>query len=139
MKSLQSNSKIVIHNPPSIPYKDSAFGYEPLDQDCRLLINVGNTFKKNYHSQINQSPGPGAYEIAQSYLKNAKVLNYNQDTSKRSEITGSNKVNSRLGPGTYNVLTTDRSSKSQVNCQSQYLSQRNLPLIHNLNKVAYNP
>lgn len=70
MTSLRPSNQIIIQrNPPSIPYKDSAFGYEPLDSDCKMLINVGNTFRQNHSSQIDQSPGPGAYEIAKSYVK----------------------------------------------------------------------
>lgn len=60
---------MIQRNPPSIPYRDSAFGYEPLDRDCKMLINVGNTYRQYNKSQINNSPGPGAYEIAKSYIK----------------------------------------------------------------------
>jgi len=42
--SLQ-NKLVIQSNPPSIPYKDSAFGYEPIDESGKLLINVGNSFK----------------------------------------------------------------------------------------------
>jgi hypothetical protein len=66
---LQQNKLVIQANPPSIPYKDSAFGYEPLDNSGRLLVNVGNSFKETYKDQYNSTPGPGTYETAMSYIK----------------------------------------------------------------------
>jgi hypothetical protein len=49
MGDLYPRNKLVIQqNAPSIPFKDSAFGYEPIDSQGRLLINVGTSFKQSY-------------------------------------------------------------------------------------------
>lgn len=41
-----SRKRLVIQqSAPSIPYKDSTYGYEPIDDSGQLLINVGNSFK----------------------------------------------------------------------------------------------
>ena len=48
-----ANKLFVQQNAPSIPYKDSAFGYEPIDDTGKLLINVGNSFKATYQDQFD--------------------------------------------------------------------------------------
>lgn len=101
----QNRGKLVIQqNAPSIPYKDSTFGYEPLDESGKFLINVGNSFKESYQQQHNSTPGPGAYEIAQSYLTQKKnqsrVLRYDKDNSKRSQPERK-ALQPRVGPGSY--------------------------------------
>jgi hypothetical protein len=46
MGEVKLKRKIVVQqNPPSIPYRDSAYGYEPMDKEGKLLINVGNTYR----------------------------------------------------------------------------------------------
>ena len=50
----RSPNKLVIQqNAPSIPYKDSTFGYEPLDESGKFLINVGNSFKESYQKEFD--------------------------------------------------------------------------------------
>ena len=59
---------VIQQNAPSIPYKDSSYGYEPLDESGSLLINVGNSFKKSFKNILDSTPGPGAYDIAKSFM-----------------------------------------------------------------------
>ena len=57
---VMGGSSIVIQrHAPSIPYKDSSYGYEPIETNTNLLIDVGNSFKKTYKKQFEQTPGPG--------------------------------------------------------------------------------
>lgn len=37
---------------PSIPYRDSTYGYEPIDEQGKLLVNIGESFKHSLnHTQ----------------------------------------------------------------------------------------
>ena len=85
-----SRKKLVIQqSAPSIPYKDSTYGYEPIDESGQLLINVGNSFKQTYPERFEASPGPGAYEIDNGYLQRKNkdpTVRFDRDTSKRSII-----------------------------------------------------
>lgn len=100
-----SRKKLVIQqSAPSIPYKDSTYGYEPIDESGQLLINVGNSFKHTYPERFDSSPGPGAYDIGNDYLKRKNkdpTVPFNRDQSKRSNIQ--NKSAAAVGPGSYNL------------------------------------
>ena len=101
-KNVHQNKLVIQQNPPSIPYKDSSYGYEPIDDTGQLLINVGNSFKQTYKKQYDATPGPGAYDLAKKYLSNnkSKVLSYKRDSTKRSNAANSQS----LGPAHYNLL-----------------------------------
>jgi hypothetical protein len=74
------NNLVIQRNAPSIPYKDSAYGYEPLDEAGRMLINVGDSFRKVYKQNEKLTPGPGAYELAKMYpRKRSYVQSYERD------------------------------------------------------------
>lgn len=105
--ALPKDKLFIQNHAPSIPYKDSAFGYEPLDLNSKYLVNVGNSFKQTFKEYFDQTPGPGAYEIAQMHLKgqkNSKVLSYQRDASRRSDQV----TYSKVGPGTYNTENKGR-------------------------------
>lgn len=101
-----SRKRLVIQqSAPSIPYKDSTYGYEPIDDSGQLLINVGNSFKQTYPEKFDSSPGPGAYEVANEYLKHKNknpTVRFDRDTSKRSELQRPGPA-SFVGPGSYNA------------------------------------
>ena len=43
---LKPQNKLVVHQQaPSIPYKDSSYGYEMIDRGGKHLINVGSSYK----------------------------------------------------------------------------------------------
>jgi hypothetical protein len=74
------NNLVIQRNAPSIPYKDSAYGYEPLDEAGKMLINVGDSFRKVYKQNEKLTPGPGAYELAKIYpRKGSYVQSYERD------------------------------------------------------------
>lgn len=101
-----SRKKLVIQqSAPSIPYKDSTYGYEPIDESGQLLINVGNSFKHTYPEKFDSSPGPGAYEIANDYLKRKNkdpTVRFDKDSSRRSNLEITNTATA-VGPGSYNL------------------------------------
>lgn len=49
---------VVQKTAPSIPFRDSSYGYTPIDEDGRLLMNIGDTLKKKKY----EVPGPGSYK-----------------------------------------------------------------------------
>ena len=101
-----SRKKLVIQqSAPSIPYKDSTYGYEPIDESGQLLVNVGNSFKHTYPEKFDSSPGPGAYEIASDLLKHKNkdpTVRFDKDASRRSNIQPV-KMATVVGPGSYNL------------------------------------
>lgn len=99
------NKLVIAQGAPSIPYRDTSHGYEPIDQSGKHLISVGGSFKHNYLKYYDKTPGPGAYDIAKDYLKHknsVKLISYNKDTSQRSDINIKSAAN-LIGPGQYNI------------------------------------
>ena len=68
------------------------------------MINVGNSFKHTYPERFDSSPGPGAYEIANDYLKRKNkdpTVPFDRDQSKRTAIKHFSAA--VVGPGSYNL------------------------------------
>jgi hypothetical protein len=113
---------VIQRNAPSIPYKDSAYGYEPLDEAGKMLINVGDSFRKVYKQNAELTPGPGAYELAKLYpRKRSYVLSYERDLTRRTNLVGRDA--SAIGPGSYNVQDSLRKKSTSQLGHAAFVSQ----------------